>query len=365
MSVPLGFEPSSRSSAVTDITVHAGCRARDDGSGQHYAAQAQAGSAGRAERRRGPTERFCREFCSERRHALRWRQTISVTTRRRDQSNYACLATSIEQLSLDVIERASAGEREAIDRLLRVMQRPFYNLALRMLGNRSAAEDATQECLLRVITHLSQYRSEAKFATWATRVAVNVLFDYRSGLAREARMTFQTFSEMLRESPDETATERPEDALLLKQAKTQCSRALLQCLDGNHRMAFVLGEILEFDASDASEILGLHPAAYRKQLSRARAELTAVLSRECSVHSAGRACACHRRVGFAIKSGRMDPAQLEVRIGDLASLRTRLAVLDADHRTLGMYQGDETPDLRDQVLNSVRDVLFQMGTATN
>ena len=97
------------------------------------------------------------------------------------------LATSIEQLAPDVIVRASAGEREAIDRLLRVMQRPFYNLALRMLSNRSAAEDATQECLLRVITHLSQYRSEAKFATWATRVAVNVLFDYRSGLAREAR----------------------------------------------------------------------------------------------------------------------------------------------------------------------------------
>jgi len=46
-------------------------------------------------------------------------------------------------------------------------------------------------------------------------------------------------------------------------------------------------------------------------------------------------------------------------------LRTRLAVLDAEHRTLGMYQGDETPEPRDHVLNSVRDVLFQMGTATN
>jgi RNA polymerase sigma factor (sigma-70 family) len=275
------------------------------------------------------------------------------------------LATSIDQLAPDVIERASAGEREAIDRLLRVMQRPFYNLALRMLGSRPAAEDATQECLLRVITHLSQYRSEAKFATWATRVAVNVLLDHRSGSAREAQMTFRAFSEMLQESPDTTATERPEDALLLKQAKTQCSRALLQCLDGSHRVAFVLGEILEFDATDASDILGVQPATYRKQLSRARAELTAVLSRECSVHSAGNACACHRRLVFAITSGRMDPAQLEVRIGDLGALRKRLAVLDADQRTRGMYQGDETPDLRDQVLESVRDVLFQMATATN
>lgn len=272
------------------------------------------------------------------------------------------LATAIEHLAPDVIQRASAGERAAIDQLLRVMQRPFYNLALRMLGDRSAAEDATQECLLRVITHLSQYRGEAKFATWATRVAVHAVFDFRSGIAREARMNLHAFTEMLRESPDETATDRPEDALLLKQAKTQCSRALLQCLDGDHRMAFVLGEILEFDASDAADILGLEPAAYRKRLSRARAELTAVLSRECSVHTAGRPCACHRRVGFAIKAGRMDPAQLEVRIGDLGTLRRRLAVLDAEDRTVGMYRGDETPDPREPMLAAVRQVLFQLAT---
>ena len=108
------------------------------------------------------------------------------------------LAASIELLQADTIQRASAGERAAIDELLRAMQRPFYNLALRMLGNRPAAEDATQESLLRVITHLSQYRAEAKFSTWATRVAVNAIFDFRSGLAREAHLTFDMFSGMLR-----------------------------------------------------------------------------------------------------------------------------------------------------------------------
>jgi RNA polymerase sigma factor (sigma-70 family) len=271
------------------------------------------------------------------------------------------LATSIAQIHPDVIPKASAGDAAAIDQLLQTLQRPFYNLALRMLGDRAAAEDATQECLLRVITHLSQYRREAKFSTWATRVAVNVVFDFRNGSARDARHSFEGFASMLRESPDEAATENPEDALILKQAKTQCSRALLQCLDGNHRMAFVIGEILEFDGADAAEILGIEPAAYRKRLSRARAELTAVLSRECGVHTAGNPCACHRRVAFAIQSGRLDPAQLEVRIGDLKALRTRLSVLDVEDRTVGIYQGDETPDPREQVLSSVRQALFQIG----
>jgi len=274
------------------------------------------------------------------------------------------LAALTDSLDHEAIRRAVDGERAAVDELLRALQRPFYNLALRMLGDRSVAEDATQECLLRVVTHLSQYRGEAKFGTWATRVAVNVTLDFRSGLARQARMTIDSFVERLEAGRDDSATERPEDALLLKQAKTQCSRALLQCLDGDHRIAFVVGEILEFDSADACEILGLQPAAYRKRLSRARAELTVFLSRECSVHSAGRACACHRKLGVAIASGRLDPARLEVHIDDLRELRTRLTVLDAEHRTVGMYQGDEQPDLREQVLDSVRRALFQVGTAS-
>src|SRR5439155_4202662 len=120
----------------------------------------------------------------------------------------------------------------------------------------------------------------------------------------------------------------------------------------------VLGEILEFEADDAAEILALLPATYRKRLSRARAEVTAVLAHECSVHTAGAACACHRGVRHAVQSGRLDPGALEVRIGDLAALRRRLTLLDAEPRTQVMYRSDETPDLRDDILAKVRLSLF-------
>jgi RNA polymerase sigma factor (sigma-70 family) len=272
------------------------------------------------------------------------------------------LAAHLERLGPDILACACAGDRNAIEQLVGVMQRPFYNLALRMLGDRSGAEDATQECLLRVLTHLSQYRSEAKFGTWATRIALNAIFDFRSGIARQARIGMDDFAAGLATGRDDSATERPDDALLLKQLKTVCNRALLQCLDGDHRAAFVLGEILEFDADDAAAILGVEPATWRKRLSRARADLTAFLARECSVHTPGRACECHRRLGRAIEAERVDPAKLEVRIGDLAVLRRRLAILDSESRTRTLYQGDEMPDLRDEVLASVRVALFQVMT---
>lgn len=268
------------------------------------------------------------------------------------------LAASLQQLPPETLDRACGGERRSLEELLRVIQRPFYNLALRMLHDRSLAEDAAQEALLRVVTHLSQFRGEASFATWATRVAVNVVLDFRSGLARQARLSFELFSSTLDADQEPSAVERPEDALLLKQAKKQCNQALLQCLDGDHRIAFVLGEILEFEDAQAAEILEIQPAAFRKRLSRARGALTAFLAKKCSVHTAGADCACHRRLGHAVRTGFVDPTQLDVQIGDLVQLRGRLARLEADERTRGLYQGDESPNLRERVLSSVRDTLF-------
>ncbi len=272
------------------------------------------------------------------------------------------LAADLQALQADTVRQACEGDRHALRQLVSAMQRPFYNLALRMLGDKSLAEDATQECLLRVVTHLSQYRSEAKLGTWATRIAVNAILDFKNGIARGARLHFDEFAEGLANGRDPSAPERPEDAVLLKELKTLCGRALLHCLDGDHRVAFVLGEILEFEAEDAAEILGLEPATWRKRLSRARAELTAFLTRECSVHTPGGACACHHRLGRALQIGRVDPSKLEVRIGDLAVLRRRLAVLDNESRTRAIYQADEMPDLRADVLESVRTAIFELAS---
>jgi RNA polymerase sigma factor (sigma-70 family) len=270
------------------------------------------------------------------------------------------LAASLEQLKPEVLERACSGDRESLEELLGVIQRPFYNLALRMLHDRVLAEDAAQECLLRVVTHLSQYRHEAKFATWATRVAVNAVLDFKNGVAREAHGSFEHFANQLDARLDDGAVERPEDALLLKQVKKQCNQALLQCLDGDHRMAFVLGDILEFEASEAAEILEIQPAAFRKRLSRARAKLTAFLVKKCGVHTAGATCVCHGQLGSSIKAGLLDPSRLDVQIGDLVQLRVKLAKLDADQRTTALYHGDEASELRGEILNSVRDTLFAM-----
>ena len=80
--------------------------------------------------------------------------------------------------TLDALVRLSrAGDRQALERLIEAIQGKVYNLAIRMLRVPADAEDATQEILIKVITHLGEFRSESAFTTWVYRVASNHLLD--------------------------------------------------------------------------------------------------------------------------------------------------------------------------------------------
>ncbi|HEX5786471.1 MAG TPA: RNA polymerase sigma factor, partial [Burkholderiaceae bacterium] len=76
-----------------------------------------------------------------------------------------------------LVSQALTGNALALDALLRRHQAWLYNVALRVLQHPQDAEDATQEALLKIVTHLSTFRGDSAFATWAYRIAFNVLLD--------------------------------------------------------------------------------------------------------------------------------------------------------------------------------------------
>jgi len=61
--------------------------------------------------------------------------------------------------------RARAGDDEAFTRLVEAYQNPVYNLAYRMLGSPTEAEDAAQETFVRVYARLSTYDPQRKFSS--------------------------------------------------------------------------------------------------------------------------------------------------------------------------------------------------------
>ena len=75
----------------------------------------------------------------------------------------------------DLVNQATAGDKKALETLITGVQDMVFNLSLRMLGTFADAEDATQDILLKMITHLSSFRGDSSFTTWVFRIATNNL----------------------------------------------------------------------------------------------------------------------------------------------------------------------------------------------
>ena len=251
-----------------------------------------------------------------------------------------------------IVQQAIDGDADAVRRLLETLQPGLHGLALRMLGNREDAADALQECLLRIVTRLATYRSEAKFSTWAWTLAVRSFLDFRRGLSRRARLSFDAFAADLAHDRDEHARPRSEDRVYLQQVKVGCSRALLQCLDGDHRVAYVLVEIMGFDSDEAAVVCEVSAATLRKRLSRARTRVREHLQQHCGVVQTRAACRCHKRLAPARARGRLHAGdRMQI------SVHTLTETLDGAASLAAYYRRDSAATIPPGVLGQVLDAL--------
>jgi RNA polymerase sigma factor (sigma-70 family) len=233
---------------------------------------------------------------------------------------------------------ANRGDARALDRLVRAVHDRIYRLAVRMTARPPDAEDATQEILIRVITRLSTYRGEAALSTWVHRIAVNYLLDRSKSSTERLAMTFDRFAADLLDGLSAGPSADPDAALLAREVQLACTHALLTCLDREHRIAYILGEVFAVDSDAGGYICEVPPATFRKRLSRARRRVREHLSIHCGLVSQDAACCCSRRVDAALRLGRIRRDRLEFvdhdaeRAASLVDVNERIAGLhDAAH----------------------------------
>ena len=73
----------------------------------------------------------------------------------------------------DLVSRAQAGRLDAFEELVRRHRLGAYRVALRMLGDESDAEDATQDAFVQAWRNLARFRADAAFSTWMYRIVTN------------------------------------------------------------------------------------------------------------------------------------------------------------------------------------------------
>ena len=213
----------------------------------------------------------------------------------------------------NLVEKATAGDRASLETLVSEMQEIVFNLSLRMLGTFADAEDATQDILLKMITHLSSFRGESVFSTWVFAIAVNHLKDYKKHMFAQRPLSFEYYGDdiengKIHDVPD--LTQNVEKEILAQELKMSCTNVMLQCLDTESRCIFILGTMFQLDSRVAGEILGMTPENYRQRLSRSRKKMADFLGQYCGEYGGGK-CRCSDRINYAISNHRLNPAQTE------------------------------------------------------
>jgi RNA polymerase sigma factor (sigma-70 family) len=246
-------------------------------------------------------------------------------------------------LSLEDLARLAVdGDRDAVERLVQALQADVYGLTLRMLWHRESAEDATQEILVRVVTRLSQFDFRSRLRTWVFRVATNYLLDLKKSAVERLHLTFERFGDELADGLSDQGPADTERSTLIEEVKIGCTLGMLQCLDRPHRLAYILGEILELPSDEAAEAVGVEPAAFRKRLERARTRVEGFAREQCGLLSDRAACRCHRRVPAAIQLGRVRPGDLDFAGAGCSFAEARAAVrtIDEARRVLEIYRSN-------------------------
>ena len=210
----------------------------------------------------------------------------------------------------DRARAAAQGDKEAARDVLAAVEDDVYGLSLRMLGHPADAEDAAQEILVIVLTHLASFRGESSLRTWVWRIAANHLARVRQG--RRETMSFETLGERLRTGFREEDVDRPdpEAEALTKELRLRCTEAMLLSLDREHRIAYVLGDIFHLSGEEAAAVLEVDPAVFRKRLSRARSRLYDFMRGWCGVNDPSNPCRCSGQTGAAVERGVIAPEDL-------------------------------------------------------
>ena len=255
-----------------------------------------------------------------------------------------------------LVARARSGESDALEELVRRHQPWIYNIAVRMLYHPQDAQDATQEILIKALTHLSSFEGRSTFRTWLYRIVVRHVLNTKRGRLEPAVLTFSCYGHGLDNTPD---LDLPDDRsapadvrLLVDEARITCTTGMLLCLDRGQRLVYILGEIFAVSDAVGAELVEISRDNFRQRLARARRDLHSFMNDKCGLVDQANPCRCAKKTRGFIRAGYVDPQNLlfaRARVQQVREIvpRAHAALMTLDDRCAEAYREHpfhESPD---------------------
>lgn len=174
-----------------------------------------------------------------------------------------------------LIESAQQGDLEAFNQLVLKYQSMLYRIALRILNDEGAADDATQNAMIQAFRNIRSFRG-GSFRSWLARVTVNASYDEMRRWRRQPALSFEQVNqegdevESLPWMMDHSAgPEERHDALELNEALQNC----VKLLTPEYRLVVVLVDVEGMSYEEVARIAEIPVGTVKSRLARARMQL--------------------------------------------------------------------------------------------
>jgi len=171
---------------------------------------------------------------------------------------------SDEELMLAV----GGGDLNAFDQIVLRHQKSAWNIACRFLGDRTLAEDVSQEAFLRILDAAERYRPTAKFRTYLYGVVTHLCLDHARKKQPAYVEDLSAVSGLSPSPPDAAASQERDEAV----------RKALNTLPPNQRMAVVLRYYEGLSGREIAAAMEVSPKAVERLLARGRTALAVLLN---------------------------------------------------------------------------------------
>lgn len=164
---------------------------------------------------------------------------------------------------------AQAGDRRALDELLRRHIDRIHAVCSRIVGATRDADDATQNAMISIVRSLERFDGRAAFGTWAYRIATNAALDELR--RRKRRPHLHAVHDEGDEPPEpvDPVSHRRVDAVVDRMA---IEEALAE-LPEDFRAAVVLCDVSELGYAEIADVLGIPIGTVKSRVARGRSLL--------------------------------------------------------------------------------------------
>src|SRR6266540_2884098 len=178
---------------------------------------------------------------------------------------------SLQQPDFGVLRKAQRGDERAFTLIVRAYEGPVFNYVLRLVGDRTLAEDLTQEVFLRVFQGLPKFSLRCRFTTWLFQVTKNRVLDELRANERRPRLTVA-----LDDIPQLEVLDAPLEQV---EAMDAVWRSVEE-LNVDLKMALLLRDVVGLSYTEIADSLEITLATVKWRIYKAREDVQLSLARE-------------------------------------------------------------------------------------